>query len=157
MSDSTGGSQEPPEDLGAAQRSPTPSEPLPGQPDADFHRVRQRRAAMQARDAALAAVAANTSRRFAAIARRTIIELAAEDHGEGFTTDDVWHRIEEKGGLGDDDTDPRALGAVVRRLSFEHAIIQTGNYRQSVRRHLTPIVVWVAGPKLDQAIEELDQ
>jgi len=64
------------------------------------------------------------------------LDAAAERWG-AFTTDDLWD-----GGLVQPPNDPRALGAVMRRARARGVIVATGEYRQSVRRHLAPIPVW---------------
>jgi hypothetical protein len=54
-----------------------------------------------------------------------------------WTTDDVWPLL-------DGCREPRALGAVLRRLSKQGVIVKTGEWRESVResRHNAPVTVW---------------
>lgn len=57
--------------------------------------------------------------------------------GTQFSADDVWAF------LGDDGPhDNRALGPVLRRCASNGLTFNTKTYTPSVRRHMTPIVVW---------------
>ena len=60
---------------------------------------------------------------------------------EFFTTDDVW---KEARSLGAPRTDPRVMGAVMRRISRDDVAYRTRHYRDSTRPacHSRPIPIW---------------
>lgn len=62
--------------------------------------------------------------------------------GVQFTADDVWHALENGLSPAHMPHDNRALGPVVRSMATKGLIHNTGTYRPSVRRHMSPIVVW---------------
>jgi hypothetical protein len=66
--------------------------------------------------------------------------LAAGRHP--FTTDKVWTMLER---IPVATHEPRALGAVIRRLARDGIIIKTGAYVNTTRReaHSRPIPVWI--------------
>ena len=83
-----------------------------------------------------------------------VAEMAVLDASRtvlNFTTDDVWERIPqlaEKYGLPADTViEPRALGAVMVKMSREQLIEATALYQKSRRRacHARPIRVWTRG------------
>lgn len=61
--------------------------------------------------------------------------------GQDFTTDDVWQLMEQTGLT---TREPRALGAIIRKLAKDRLIYQTGGYRKSLRKecHRRPLAVW---------------
>lgn len=61
--------------------------------------------------------------------------------GGRFTTDDVWDLLEE---TGLSTKEPRAMGAVVRKLSSDRVIVGAGEYWVSRRPecHQRPVKVW---------------
>lgn len=76
--------------------------------------------ARRARDRAVAAVGDHANDAWMAAARQAALDLAAT--GSEFTTDDIAQRMP-----GDVTThEPRALGAVMQRLSREGAIVPVG-------------------------------
>ena len=70
-------------------------------------------------------------------ALRVVAELAA---GGDFTTDDVWHRLEEL--AVDGPHDGRALGPIMQRATRFGIAENTGVFTRSTRRHLAPIPIW---------------
>lgn len=70
-----------------------------------------------------------------------VIAWTARALGE-FTTDDVWDRI----GSGFSTHEPRALGALMKRLATRGVITPTERYRTSKRTecHNRPVRVWRA-------------
>ena len=68
-----------------------------------------------------------------------IVRSLARSH-EPFSTDDVWDYLAVP-------PEPRAMGAVINRLSRQGVIRKTGRYIQSSRRenHARPVCQWV-GP-----------
>lgn len=60
---------------------------------------------------------------------------------ELFTTDDVWARARS---LGAPRTDPRVMGAVMRRIARDDIAYRTRHYRDSTRPccHRRPIPIW---------------
>ena len=90
---------------------------------------------------AVARVERNADSEWLLWAERAVVEAAADNR---FTTDDVWHlldawRVEAP-------HEPRALGAVMRRMARVGVIRSTGEYVKSerVECHGRPIVVWSA-------------
>lgn len=71
-----------------------------------------------------------------------VVEAVARANPSGFTTDDVWARLD---GRDVATHEPRALGAVMRRLQRERVIRPTPHYRTSVRPqcHGRPVRVWM--------------
>lgn len=69
----------------------------------------------------------------------TVIRRCALVLGE-FTTDDVWDRLDPEFST----HEPRALGALMRRLATSGVITATDNYRPSKRQecHNRPVRVW---------------
>lgn len=92
----------------------------------------------QARDEAIARAEANAAPDWLATAERIV--LAVSPGGE-LTTDDIWTGLTAAGVA---THEPRALGAVVRRLAKAGEIVATGHYRPSARRecHARPVPVW---------------
>lgn len=101
------------------------------------------------RDEAMGRAQAHADNRFVAEAE-TIIRRWAHDRPDGFTTDLVWNELEMRGVPC---REPRALGPVVMRLSRKGVIRQTGRTVPSVRRHASPIPVWIGYGHLDPAEE----
>jgi len=96
--------------------------------------------AAQARDEAIARVEEHAPIDWMEQARRTVLRLS-----EGrafFTSDDVWEILGSP-------PEPRALGAVMQRLSREGKIQATREWRQSVRPecHARPVRVWKKGSR----------
>lgn len=87
------------------------------------------------RDDALKRVEKNASMSWMVEARDYVLRLAP---GTEFTADDVWVA------LSNETHEPRALGAVMRKLSAIKAVVATGVYRASrlPRRHARPIMIW---------------
>lgn len=94
------------------------------------------------RDEALARVEEHAPEDWNAVATRAVLSCA--DRLYKFTTDDVWWQLEELGTS--PPPEPRALGAVVRRLALAGRIVNTGEWRKSDRAaaHRRPISVWRA-------------
>jgi hypothetical protein len=89
----------------------------------------------QERDAALAAVAANTDAGWAAW--RVLVRYL-QTHRE-FFVDDFWTDT----GL-DQPREARALGPLVLRASRENLMVKSGRSRPSVRSHLSEKPVWLS-------------
>jgi hypothetical protein len=91
--------------------------------------------AAQARDEAIEQVAAHTPPAWSELAWDTIVTYL-KTHAE-FFVDDFWSEtgIEEP-------PEARALGAVVRRAQREGLMEKSGQFRPSVRSHLTVKPVW---------------
>ena len=96
--------------------------------------------AMAERDNAIAKVEGNTDSNWLRAAEAAVAMLA-KSRVNGFTTDDVWQRLELMGMTGQVH-DNRALGPVMRRAATSKIIVDTGRYAQSLRRHCAPIKVW---------------
>lgn len=112
-----------------------------------------RAVAASERDAAMAAVDghdADTAWR--AWVWRWIAELVP---GQQFIGDDVWTATEAAGVA--PPHDPRALGPLVKRAQVVGIIVPTGQYRQSPRRHLSPVMLWerTTTPALAHAVAEV--
>ena len=62
--------------------------------------------------------------------------------GRPFTTDQLWYVMHRKGLK---TPEPRAMGAVIRRLVNDKVIKATGNYRKSTRPdcHRRPLQEWI--------------
>lgn len=92
----------------------------------------------KARDEAVARVEANAQPDWLETARRIVLAISA---GGEFTTDDVWTGLASASVA---THEPRALGAVLRRLAKEGHIVKTGQYRPSTRKecHARPVPVW---------------
>ncbi len=88
---------------------------------------------------ALKAVEEAASKHFKFMARRAVLYCARTL--EEFSADHVWSLLEEYGAH---TKEPRALGAVFRRLSREGRIIKTGRYHPSARplAHSHPCAIW---------------
>ncbi len=58
-----------------------------------------------------------------------------------FTTDDAWELLDHTGLK---TPEPRALGAIIRKLSKDGSILSTGQYKKSIRKecHRRPLAVW---------------
>lgn len=91
-------------------------------------------------DAAIATAGRGADPRWVHWADRAIRHAAAR--AARFTTDDVWDLLETW--EVDPPREPRALGAVLRRLAREGVITSTGTYIKSsrVECHKRPVVVW---------------
>lgn len=93
--------------------------------------------AEEARDEAIARVEAHAPEGWVHRAKDAValIALARFD----FTTDDVWNALGE-----DRPPEPRALGAVMKKMAGDGTIRATGEYRKSVRVdcHARPVAVW---------------
>ena len=59
-----------------------------------------------------------------------------------FTADDVWTHLQSHCDVSTHE--PRALGAILRKLTAENKIRPTGGFAPSVRRHAAPIRLWTA-------------
>lgn len=92
-----------------------------------------------ARDEALARVEEHADPDWKDTARRIILAISA---GGEFDTDHVWKGLAAAGVT---THEPRALGAVMRRLATEGEIRKAGTYRPSTRAECKarPIAVWV--------------
>jgi len=96
--------------------------------------------AMAERDAAVSKVESNTDSNWLRAAE-TVIKMLAKSRVNGFTTDDVWERLDAMGMTGQVH-DNRALGPVMLRCARSKIIVATDKYAPSVRRHCAPIKVW---------------
>lgn len=96
--------------------------------------------AVQARDEAIARVEEHAPPSWMEQARKTVLGLA--ECRAFFTSDDVWEILGAP-------PEPRALGAVMQRLSREGRIQATQEWRQSVRPecHARPVRVWKKGSR----------
>jgi hypothetical protein len=96
--------------------------------------------AVQARDEAIARVEEHAPPSWMVEATRTVLRLA--ESRASFTSDDVWEVVGSP-------PEPRALGAVMQRLSREGKIRATQEWRQSVRPecHARPVRVWQKGSR----------
>lgn len=106
--------------------------------------------AARERDEAMARAAEAADADWVADAYHALETLAGrhwEDSGDGlgFTTDDVWDLLAERGVPAP--REPRALGTIVREAVREGLIRRTGAYRPSRRRHCSPIPVYVGATK----------
>ena len=72
-------------------------------------------------------------------AYRVGIQLAGE--GVPFISDAFWEPLRA---LDVTTHEPKALGPVIQKLVREGLIRWTGGYRQSLRRHGTPMKIWVS-------------
>lgn len=72
------------------------------------------------------------------VARATAEAVLLARRGQPFSADEVWAAV------GDCPGDPRAMGAVMRRLASEGVIRATGLYRPSRRPgcHARPVLLW---------------
>lgn len=96
-------------------------------------------AAAAERDAALLTVEHNADPDWMRTATQAVLDLPI---GEQFTTDAVWAALAGTDAI---THEPRALGALMRRLARAGAIAKTGDYLPSGRRecHMRPVPVWV--------------
>ena len=96
---------------------------------------------MNAADEAIEAAGRNAHPEWVRIATRAVL-YAAKRNPQGFTTDDVWALLEDRQGP----KEPRALGAILRRLKGQGRIVSTGTYRKSSRTacHGRPVLIWRA-------------
>lgn len=94
------------------------------------------RSAVAARDAAIEAVEAGADPDWFARAMSVVVELARS--GRPFTSDDVWDQLPTT-------AEPRALGAVMRRVAVDRLIAKTGRTLPSrrVENHARPLAEWV--------------
>lgn len=92
----------------------------------------------RARDEALTRVTDHADPAWLKAAADVILALPA---GTEWTTDQVWARLVTSGVS---THEPRALGAVVRRLALAGQIAKTGRYVPSARPecHARPIPIW---------------
>jgi hypothetical protein len=77
----------------------------------------------------------------------TAVDKVVDELGRAnptFTSDDVWDRLAEQG-VTLDGLDPRAMGGKLLALQRSRQLIWTGEYRQSRRRHASPIRVYRLG------------
>lgn len=58
-----------------------------------------------------------------------------------FSADDIWIALGEKGIT---TGEPRALGAIIQGAARAGLIKPTGNYVKSIRRHGSPIPLWIS-------------
>lgn len=63
-----------------------------------------------------------------------VVKRVAREKGE-FTADDLWPFLATV-------REPRALGTVLKRAKKEGIIEATGHFCPSVRRHMTPLMIW---------------
>jgi len=96
--------------------------------------------AMAERDAAVNKVESNTDSNWLRAAEAAI-KMLAKSRVNGFTTDDVWARLDAMGMTGQVH-DNRALGPVMKRCARDKIIVSTDKYAPSLRRHCAPIRVW---------------
>lgn len=96
--------------------------------------------AIQARDEAIARVEEHAPPDWMQQARSAVLAIA--EARASFTTDDVWQLVGAP-------PEPRAMGAVMQRLSKEGKIRATSAWRQSVRAecHARPVRVWEKGSR----------
>lgn len=94
---------------------------------------------MNPADEAIEASGRNADPSWVWIATRAVL-YAARKNPYGFTTDDVWAALEDRQGP----KEPRALGAILRRLKGQGRIVSTGTYRKSSRSacHGRPVLIW---------------
>lgn len=80
--------------------------------------------------------------------------IAGLNTGVEFIGDDVWQMADARGIA--PPHDPRALGPLIKRAQHAGIIEATGVYRQSPRRHLSPVMVWrrTSTPALAHALDE---
>lgn len=94
-----------------------------------------------AKDEAIDRVERNAPPDWIATARTVALRIA---HAipSGFTTDAIWTILEASGN--GNPPEPRALGAVMKRLADEGVIRKTGEYVNSLRPecHNRPIPIW---------------
>lgn len=93
--------------------------------------------AEEARDQAVARVEAHAPEGWSERAQDTVRLIAVSRFD--FTTDHVWEALGE-----DRPPEPRALGAVMKKMAHEGTIRATGEYRKSHRMdcHARPVAVW---------------
>ena len=98
-------------------------------------------AAQDARDRAVAQVEEHSDPQWIDRVTRVVMYVASINE-DGFTTDDVWQYCETRGIP--QPAEPRALGAIMLRLTREGSIAKTGRYVTSRRKacHARPIPVW---------------
>jgi NAD(P)-dependent dehydrogenase (short-subunit alcohol dehydrogenase family) len=96
--------------------------------------------AIAERNAAMNSVEGNTDSNWLRAAE-TAVNWLAKSRLNGFTTDDVWQRLDDMGMTGQVH-DNRALGPVMLRQARAGVIVSTGHYAPSHRRHCAPIKVW---------------
>lgn len=77
----------------------------------------------------------NADPEWLALAERAVLAVSKEK-GE-FTVDDIWELIPAC-------REPRALGAIIRRMSKQGIIVATGRYKESSRSacHHRPVLIW---------------
>ncbi len=92
-------------------------------------------ASREARDVALDRVEAGSPDGWMELAAKAVRQVAGEKRY--FTTDDIWKVLEKP-------REPRALGALMRRMAVAGFIKKTGQYvpTAQVLRHSAPIAVW---------------
>tara|TARA_Y100000590_G_C15725159_1_gene1014950 strand:- start:3164 stop:3466 length:303 start_codon:yes stop_codon:yes gene_type:complete len=92
-------------------------------------------------DEAISKASRNADPIWSAIATRAV-KYASRMNPQGFTSDDVWALLEDRAGP----REPRALGAIFRRLKKNGVIVSTGTYRKSARSecHGRPVLIWRA-------------
>lgn len=92
----------------------------------------------QLRDVALQNVADHADVDWISTAIEYIRRLPA---GVEFTADDVWQHTESENAY---THEPRALGAITRRLALAGEIVSTQRYRPSTRSqcHARPVLIW---------------
>jgi hypothetical protein len=95
---------------------------------------------LAARDEALARVEANANEEWKRVAYVTALEVAERKHR--FTSDDVWDALTHVS-----THEPRAMGAVMKRLHKEGHIQPTSDFITSTspRSHGRPVRVWQYG------------
>lgn len=98
-------------------------------------------AAQDARDRAVAQVEEHADPVWVDRVTRVVMYVASTNP-DGFTTDDVWEYCETRSIP--QPAEPRALGAIMLRLTRDGSIAKTGRYVTSRRKacHARPIPVW---------------
>lgn len=102
---------------------------------------KERNAAQQAANDAIARVGNNADPSWMQTALDAVRSIAIEQHRR-FTTDDVWALLAERNVPAP--REPRALGAVIRVAQKQGMVRATGDYVKSRRTecHGRPVMVW---------------
>lgn len=92
------------------------------------------------RDEAMGRADRHADAEWKATAEAVIIHLARMR--PTFTADDVWHHLTTHCNV--ETHEPRALGAILKKLTADGTIKPTGGFAPSKRRHAAPIRLWTA-------------
>lgn len=92
--------------------------------------------AVQEREHAIEKVEYNASEIWKTRIMETIVAICKRQ--KQFTADDIWDKFLQEDG---EQTDPRALGAMIRKAS-KLGYCKAVGYAPSRRRHMSPVALW---------------